>query len=104
MEESLLAIEEEIHSGKSPKNLNNYNNMRKKDPVLQDLKLNLGVKASSKCLRLTFLINLVNQNKGRPVSKVTVIEKLKITDRTFYRYCKQLPFIKVHNGKIKLAA
>jgi hypothetical protein len=78
--------------------------MKKKDPVMENLKKDLGVKASSKCLRLTTMINMVNQNQGRPVSKVSVISKLNITDRTFYRYCKMVDFIEVKNGKLKLVA
>lgn len=78
--------------------------MKKKDPVLENLKKDLGVKASSKCLRLSSLINMVNQNQGKPVSKVTVMSRLQITDRTFYRYCKQVDFIEVKNGMLRLVA
>jgi hypothetical protein len=78
--------------------------MRKKDPNLEILKKEMGVVASSKCLRLSIMINLINQNQGKPVSKVTVLNKLKILDRTFYRYCKQIDFIEVKNGMIRLAA
>lgn len=78
--------------------------MRKYNSELNKLKEDLGVKASSKCLRLSAMINMVNLNHGKPVSKVTVMNRLKITDRTFYRYCRQIDFIEVKNGMVRLVA
>lgn len=78
--------------------------MSKKDPILENMKKELGVKATSKCNRLNYLNNMVILNQGKPVSKVTVINKLNITDRTFYRYVKHLSHITVKNGKVTMAA
>jgi hypothetical protein len=78
--------------------------MSKKDPVLENMKKELGVKATSKCNRLSYLNNLVIGNQGKPVSKVTAISKLNITDRTFYRYVKQLRHLTVKNGMLTMAA
>lgn len=78
--------------------------MSKKDPILENMKKELKVTATSKCNRLNYLINMVMRNQGKPVSKVTVISKLQITDRTFYRYIKQLDHISVKNGMLTMAA
>ena len=78
--------------------------MSKKDPILENMKKELKVTATSKCNRLNYLINMVIRNQGKPVSKVTVISKLQITDRTFYRYIKQLDHISVKNGMLTMAA
>jgi hypothetical protein len=78
--------------------------MSKKDPILEKMKKELKVTATSKCNRLNYLINMVIRNQGKPVSKVTAISNLNITDRTFYRYVKQLSHLTVKNGMLTMAA
>ena len=78
--------------------------MSKKDPILENMKKELKVTATSKCNRLNYLNNLVIANQGKPVSKVTAISKLNITSRTFYRYVKHLTHLKVKNGMLTMVA
>ena len=60
--------------------------MSKKDPILEKMKKELKVTATSKCNRLNYLINMVIRNQGKPVSKVTAISNLNITIPGTYTY------------------